>query len=358
MKKMVWSVTAAVLIMGCSSGKVGMAQTTVKDADEVSRKYPPERYIVRSGMGESQENATEAARLEIAKFFESKISGESIIKEWAESRSQGGKTVEKRLTELSNTVRVGASREISGIEIVGMKKDSKTGTYEIWAALEKNKHAAVLYDRIKKLDSDADQRLSNTQSTELTRLRDLSNAAKDLVDREQARQDFVILSLGGSIESRTPLLRSVLTSIDSLIAEEFDVGLIFDGEVDSRIKTGLIMGIVDAGIRVKDYPDFSSAVNAGSDLIMSAKNDISKSTRKQKVGSKEYEFAYINWVLSVNALDPKSEKVIDTIVQSDKISELGDENRTRERMIQKILQSHVPEISSWVYKLIFKPPEK
>ncbi|MCE5250438.1 LPP20 family lipoprotein [bacterium] len=358
MTRMVLSIAGAVLILGCSSGKAGMAQTTVKNGDEITRKYPADRYIVRSGLGESQDAATEAARLEIAKFFESKISGESVINEWAQNRSEGGKTVEKRLTELSNTIKVSAAREIPGIEIAGMKKDNKNNVVEIWAVLDKSTYVTVLNDRIKKLDADADQRLANTQGDDLTRLRDLANAAKDLVDREKERQDLGLLIPGGAGESRNPVLRNVLTSIDSLIAEAFDVGLISDGEVDSEIVTGLIKGIVDTGIRIREYPDLSSATSAGTDLVMSVKNDVTKGTRKTKVGSKEYDFANITWVLSVSALEPKTSKVINTIVLREQISELGDETRAQQRMVQKVLQTQVPSVSSWVYKLIFAPAEK
>ena len=102
---------------------------------------------------------------------------------------------------------------------------------------------------------------------------------------------------------------------------------------------------------------FDTAAGAGADLIMSVKHDVSKSTQTRKVGSKEYTFSNVDWILSVNAMDPSTEQVIKTLVQNDKISEMGNESRAQERMVKKVLQNQVPAVTSWVYKLIFNPEE-
>ena len=129
--------------------------------------------------------------------------------------------------------------------------------------------------------------------------------------------------------------------------------LFFLDDVDSRIQTGLTKGIVDAGIRLKQYPDISSACGAGTDLVMSIKHDVSSNTKTKKIGSKEYEISNISWVLSVNAHDPLTDEIIDSVVQKDALAEMGDESRAQERMVTKVLETQVPTVSSWVYKLIF-----
>lgn len=333
------------------------ATSVVAQNNDITKRYPPERYLVRQGLGETPESASEAARLEIAKYFESKISGESIVKEWAESRTVKGKTSQKYVSELSNTIKVSAEREIPGIEITGAGKNKKFDAYETWAVLEKSAYVSVLTDRIQKLDSEIDQALK-TQGNDLSRLKNLNKALKSLIAREQDRGDLRLLTPGGAPESKSAILQGVITSIDSLVSGAFDVGLVFEGEVESKIRSGLLKAVVDAGIRVKEYRLFTAAIGAGTDLVIEVKHDSTPNTRKQKVGSREFEFFSVSWVLSVNAYDPKTTEVIDTIVQKENVQNVGGgEIKAQEDMVRKILQDQVPAVTSWVYGLIFQPAE-
>lgn len=345
------------LIAGCSSSSSVVVEAWGKDRGDIEKKYPSDRYIVRSGTGESPESASEAARLEIAKYFESKISGESIVRESLKSKTEHGKTQEKITTEMDNVIKVSASREIPGIEIVDTQKDNKTNTYEVWAVLDKSKYVGVLGDRITKLDSDVDQLLGNASGDDMKRLRDLTSAMNSLVERKKAAQDLTLLRTGGVPAMRDQVLRSVIASLDSLVSTAFDVGLVWNGELDSKVRAGLTQGIVDAGIRLKEYPGLPAAKESGADLVLSVKQDATRSTGTSTIGSKEYTLSTIDWALSVNALDPKTEQVIDSLVQRDKISDMGDEAHANSRMVSKILQNQVPNVSSWVYRLIFKPAE-
>jgi len=345
------------LIAGCSSGGKVVVEAWGKDRGDVEKKYPSDRYIVRSGAGESPESASEAARLEIAKYFESKISGESIVRESLQSKTEHGKTEEKVMTELTNVIKVSASREIPGIEIVDTQKDTKTNAYEVWAVLDMGKYADILRERVTKLDSDVDQLIGNAPGNDMKRLRDLTHAMNSLVERKKAAQDLSLLRTGGVPENRDQVLRSVIATLDSLVSTAIDIGLIWDGEVDSKVQAGLTKGVVDAGIRLKVYPGIAAAKESGADLVLSVKHTPTRSTRTSTVGSKEYTFSNIDWVLSVNAMDPNTGQVIDSLVQRDRISEMGDEARVNERMVSKILQNHVPNVSSWVYRLIFRPGE-
>ena len=63
----------------------------VKLPKKIRKKFSEDMYIIRSGSGETPENAAESARFEIVKYFESKISGETFIHEWAKSKKTKGK---------------------------------------------------------------------------------------------------------------------------------------------------------------------------------------------------------------------------------------------------------------------------
>ncbi|MBN1291815.1 MAG: hypothetical protein JXB48_08240 [Candidatus Latescibacteria bacterium] len=335
-----------------------MVEARDNDSDDMAKRYPPDRYLVRPGGGSSPENASEAARLEIAKYFESKISGESIVKEWAESHTVKGKTTQKHATELSNIISVSANREIPGIEITGTQQDKKTGEYTTWAVLEKNAYISVLKDRISKRDSETDQYLAGTGTNDMQKLRNLNRALQNLIEREKDRRDLTLLDPDSMVESRNNILQDVLNNIDNLVSDSFDVGLVFEGDVDSKVRTGITQGIVDAGIRIKEFREFSAACKTGNDLIMSVKHDVNEYTRNQKMGQKDYEFFYCSWVLSVSVYDPETTEVIDTFVQKNDIKNVGGgQAKTQDDMVRNILQNQVPGVTAWVYKLIFSPPE-
>ena len=342
-----------ILILSEISFQVSAQEHIPKD---IRRKYTEDKYIIRSGNGESSQSSSESARFEIAKFFEAKISGVSLVNQWAKSQTTRGKTTEDRFTKISNTIMVSASREIPGIEIVSVKQDKKSKSYEAWAVLEKSIYSAFLSDRIRKIDSSVNQRLSNLQQDDLNLVRIYSQVMSDILLREQTRQDLSLLDSGLMVGSNEILLNRVMTSLDSLIAEAFDVGLVFNGEVNNKVRVGIRKGISDAGIRIKEYAVFQTAVDEGNDMVISVEHETSSRSTSKTFNKKEFKFFFANWVLSLNAIDPETQEVIDSFVQQGETNG-SYEDQANQRMITKILQTNVPSISRWVYEVIFKPTD-
>jgi len=324
---------------------------------DLQRKYTEDLYIVRSGYGDTSEDASESARFEIAKYFEAKISGETLVTQWAKSQTKRGKTIEDRLTEISNTIIIGASRDIPGIEIASSQYDNKSKSYQAWAVLEKSKYISLLQERMRSIDSKVNLQLTNLTGDDLHLIRIYSRIMNDLLLREKAQQDLSLLNSVFPVDSNEIILFGVMTSLDSLIAEAFDVGLVFNGDVNSNVKSGIIKGINDAGIRVREYPDFSTATDSGIDLLMSVEHNVTARKTSKTFNNKEFTFHFADWVLSVQTIDPKTQEIIDTLIQKDNTNG-SYEDQAYERMMNKILQDQVPEVSKWVYNSIFKPEEQ
>ena len=70
---------------------------------------------------------------------------------------------------------------------------------------------------------------------------------------------------------------------------------------------------------------------------------------------KEHVFHNVDWVLSVKASDSANLEVIDAFVQNDKLAGAQNEIQARDRMVRKMLDAQVPLVTSWVYRVIFKP---
>jgi len=342
-------VTALVFVMLLLS--TSSAQETVPK--DVLKKYPENRFLHRSGTGESPEQAAESARLEIAKFFEAQISGETLVRQWAESSTSRGKTLETSLTEMSNTVMVGANRDIPGIEIAETNRDKKRNIYVAWAVLDRANYASVLRDRIGTIDSDVDDRLSRGADTDINRLRNMSSVVRSLVLRRRSRQDLLLLDPSAGVESRGVLLNTAMSTLDSLIVNAFDVGVVFNGGVKNNVRSGIVDGVVDAGIRLREYLDVSSAKSAGADLVLIVEHDVSHRTTSYR----DRTFHNVDWTLSVRAADTATGQIVDALVLNEKLAGAQNEAQSEDRMIRKLLAEQVPQVSAWVYRSIFKPEE-
>ena len=356
MKSMIVYMILLAFAAGCGSAKQGTVPSAASGANEIAARYPSELYIVRSGRGETPEEARDKARFEIVTFFESRITGETILRQHAESTIRRGRLTEKILTDLSRSVTVSGEREIPGIEIIDGGKRGEGGLYEAWAVLSKRDYAAVLGDRIAAIDSQVDDTLGRTFNSDLEAVRGLSRAVRNIVKREEVRQDLTVLTGSGTLPSRGALLATIAASVDSIIANALDIGIITGSGISETTKPGIMAGLTEAGIRVKDYNEMSGAVRDGVDMIVSTDMKSSSRTMETTVSSQTVTLYWSEWVLSLTALDPATREVIDTVVLSDKASG-RDPNQSRSRMETRILDTQVPTITGWIYKIIYQVEE-
>jgi len=356
MEKYVFPLMVIILVSGCSSGKQASHSAVKGGFDEIHRQYPGELYLVRSGTGETPDKAAEAARFEIAKYFESRISGRTVLNQWTQISTRRGKTLEEKLTELSSTITVSAEREIPGIDIVQNERDGNSSLYRAWAVLSRSAYAGMLMEKVRIIDTEVDTRRKDVREDDLNKARNLASIVSDLIAREKIRQDLTLISPGSTPGSRNEFLVAVMTSLDSLIAEGLDIGIVFNGDVGERVKAGIMQGVVDAGIRLKEHPDYISAENERSDLVISVSHTVSFRTSTTSISSKEFTLHWCDWTLSLNAVNPSTREVLDSLALNEKTSG-RDQSQARDRMALAVVRSQAPLISSWVYDVIFKTGE-
>jgi hypothetical protein len=352
---MIRNARAVLLIL--ASTILSTVGTTVDAQDtiprELRRAYPEDRFLVRSGTGDNAGAAAEAARLEIAKYFESKITGETVVKQWAGSRSSRGKISEDRFTELTNTIIISTSRDIPGIELPLTEEIVKSKEYRVWAVLEKVRFIKTLKERMEQLDRETASRMATLPQDDLGRIRALRAVLAGLLSREQARQDLTLLETTTTIPADPAVLFSVMNQLDTMIAESFDVALVFSQNVDPKVRAGILKGITDAGIRIREYAGIDAAVAAKVDLIITADHTVTSRTSSTTVNNRAFTFYFANGVLSVATMDPKSRAVISNLVLNDEGNGSSDAQAV-ERLVKKVLDTRVPVLTGWVYETIFK----
>jgi len=354
MKSAVLSSFLALTLLGCSAGERAAVDSRGFGANEITVRYPSGLYIVRSGRGGSPEEAAEAARFEIVKYFESRISGETRIRQWAKGETKRGKLIEQRLTEVSNSVSVSGEREIQGIDIVATKRVGNTGLYEAWAVLSRSTYAEILLDRIGKMDGEIDSRLKSAPDGDLAEIRNLARIARLLVERGRMVQDLKLVSSAAAVRPRDGELAAVLSSIDSLVTYALEVRIVFTGDMDAAVESSIVKGITDSGIRVKKYRDTSSAAGDSVDLILSVSHSVTARKSTTTIDSEKHELHWSEWTLTLKAVDPATGGIIDALVLSDRTGG-RDGEQAHSRMVYRIEKTQVPAVSAWIYDLVFKP---
>jgi len=354
MKSAVLSSFLVLTFLGCSAGERAAVDSRRFGVNEIRVRYPSELYIVRSGRGESPEEAAEAARFEIVKYFESRISGETRIRQWAKSETRRGRLIEQRLTEVSSSVSVSGERDIPGIEIVETKPAGNTGLYEAWAVLSRSTYAEFLLGKIRKMDGEIDSRLKPGRGGDLAEVRNLAHAGRLLLERGRAVQDLKLVSPAATVRLRDGDLAAVLSRIDSLVTYALDVGVVFTNDMDATVESSIVKGITDSGIRVKEYRDTSSAAVDSVDVILSVSHSVTVRTSTTTIDSEKHELYWSEWTLTLKGIDPATGEIIDTVVLSDRAGG-RDEEQARSRMVYRIGKTQMPAVSAWIYDLIFKP---
>jgi len=316
--------------------------------------YPPERFIVRTGTGPTTEAASDAARFEIAAFFESGIAGETVVSQWARSESSGGTLSEERMTVLSGTVSVAAGRDIPGIEIVRTERLEGSRDYRAWAALDRLRHAAFLGERIANLDEAVDSKRSAAYDDDLRAAAGLASILRDLNARERDRRDLAVVSSGMAPPTREPLMLAVLTSLDSLVTNALDVGLVFGPEMREDVKALIASGIADEGIRIVEYSDTMTGVNSGADLVVTVSMESGVTETANTISGREVTLQRVDWSMTMQAFDPGTFDIADTLVLRDRASGL-DEKQAFDMMAAQVSNRHLRTISSWIYSVVFGP---
>jgi len=217
------------LFLGACAGTAQRKMSSAPDRPEWIEKSPAEfpaaRYLTGSGSGPDLESARDAARVEIAKVFSSRISAAnfSSVSERTFSGESGAQTTAYR--EAAATVHVATEKVMAGVEVSRSWRDPGGGRYYALAVLDKSKVRAALSDRLAELDEQvgATFREMATTTDKLARARTALKVRAFLKSREAPASDLRVLSHGADVEPPYDL-NSVRSAIEKALTA-LDVAL-------------------------------------------------------------------------------------------------------------------------------------
>jgi hypothetical protein len=131
-----------------------------------SVQYPPSRYLLGRGQGDSQQVAADRARAELAKIFRVAISDETVDTEAVTTTVKDRKVQREQRAEAIRTVVTTADEVLEGIEIAKQWQDPQTQSHYALAVLPRARTAQSLRQRIAERDQVTEQYVAQARDSE------------------------------------------------------------------------------------------------------------------------------------------------------------------------------------------------
>jgi len=145
MMRWLWIVATGVSLFGCASAPSGPPDWV----NGKSAKYPDSQYLVGRGQADTQEDARNRARADLAKTLEVAVSAKSTDVASFSSGAEGAKTE----SQVSRSVETRTDQIVRGVQMADAWQDPQTKSYYALAVLQRSQAAMGLRAEIERLDA-------------------------------------------------------------------------------------------------------------------------------------------------------------------------------------------------------------
>lgn len=254
MKRSNLLLAAAVLLASACGG--GAARKTSSGGprppwvEGESPRWTRAQNVLGVGSGDDEETAADRARGEISRVFSSAVSVDTTVDETETNLSRDGATNTSFSQVVAQKVQTASRKMLEGVEVVERWKDASTGRYYALAVLNKSKAMAAVAEKTAALDADAREwknRL-DAASDKFDRAKAAAKLAALLKGRLDLENDRRVLG-GGSLPSTLDV--SAAKAAAGRALEALDVVVIASGDHADEVETGIVSGLVSAGLMAK-----------------------------------------------------------------------------------------------------------
>jgi hypothetical protein len=180
---------SSVLLFACAS-----APTTPDWVNGKSAKYPDNRYLVGRGQADTQEDARNRARADLAKILEVGVSAKSA--DVTTFTSEGGGKTE---SQVSRNIVTRTDQIVRGIQIPEIWQDPQTKSTYALAVLPRSQAAAGLRAEIDRLDAATQGYVANARSAPdlLVQIASASKALDSQRERDAVQRTLQVVDVTG-----------------------------------------------------------------------------------------------------------------------------------------------------------------
>ena len=239
---------ALIVAAACTGAYQSQQEWFVSGADE---QYPPDRYVVGVGYGDSMKDADDMAIGEVAKFFNTKVVTVTRTEEQYTGNNDGERGSSRWDFESRTFSRVRGEADLEGVEVV--RRTEENGLHYSMAVLDRPKAACALRRSYTFLDLKIQEALSAPASDASARIRGLARGLYLMEERARLGARLRLLGYEAALEPQkyrelaaelTELLRSqqpiVIRSdwpeMAALLTEDLDRrGLVVTSEAASGV---------------------------------------------------------------------------------------------------------------------------
>jgi hypothetical protein len=235
---------------GAASVKASSGGSRPQWVEGESSKWPRAQYVTGVGSADDEEAAADRARGEISRVFNSNVSVDTSVDESESTVNAGGKTSVSFSQQLAQNVRTASKKMLEGVEIAERWKDSASARYYALAVLNKGKAMGAVAEKTQALDADASQWKASLDAAgdKFERAKAGAKLAALLKGRLELENDRRVLG-GGALASTVDVSAAKAAAAKALQA--LDVVVIATGDNADELETGIVTGLVAAGMTAK-----------------------------------------------------------------------------------------------------------
>jgi len=310
--------------------------------DGESIQYPSSQYLTGVGYDPERKTAEDKARAEIAKIFISKINSRTKSYQDYLQVTSSGKSEQEETFSIQEITDVSTKKVLSGVRIAGVYQDQgPEKLYYALAVLDRDQSAAILSDRIGKLDHET-QLLFETARNEddlLMKIKHLKQSIGKYVMREAYNTELRIVSQSGRGISPPIQFPEIKRELEAILLNDFFVGVSVTGARADEVRAALVQGLNQEGFAVSEDLSAANVLIRGAVTI----NPLDRG---------EGEWKYVRWQTNFDMVDKEGGSVFGSVTKTGREGHLSIQ-QAENRAVRKMRDTLITEIAGEMRKYIF-----
>ncbi len=266
-------------------------------------RYPEVAYLTGVGRADTPEAAEDRAYAAVSRVFSAEIAQRTT--EWErylQADREGGAATQRDIS-IDQVTRVSTDKVLEQVIIAERYQDPHTKVHYALAAMDRQRAAATLRERIAGLDREIDGLLARRTDDTLARIRSLHLAVRLLLLRDAYHTDLQIVDPSGRGADPLTRLKTVRLDLQRDIEQHVRIALVVTGDEPAAIRSALTQGLNRYGLPV------SGADNAPADIVIRGAASFEPVERMP-------QGPFVRWTARFDLQDRSTQQIIGSVRRS------------------------------------------
>jgi hypothetical protein len=324
-------------------GPVQVTKGTRPDwVDGESIQYPSSQYLTGVGYDADRKTSEDKARAEIAKIFVSEITSRTKSYQDYLQISSGGTSDLEEAFSIQEITDVSTKKVLSGVRIAQVYQEpGPRELYYALAVLDRDQSAAILRERIMKLDREIEVLVETARAEKdlLPKIKHLKQSIGKHAMREAYNTELRIVSQAGRGITSPVHFTEIKSELEAILLRDFLIGVSVTGNRADEVQAALVQGLNQEGFSISE--DLSAA-----NVLIRGAIEISPLDR----GGGEWK--YVRWQAHFDMVDTGGGSVFGSVTKTGREGHLNLQ-QAENRAVRTIRGTLITEIAGEMRKYIF-----